>query len=72
MANNAAKSIEILSRIKFIYENLPLWLKPGVVLWNRGSIEFGNGSKFIALPTTEKSLRGYSVNILYCDEFRIC
>lgn len=69
LANNASKSIEILSRIKMIYEELPFWLKPGIEIWNRGSVEFSNGSKIIALPTTSSSLRGYSINIVYLDEF---
>jgi len=66
LANNAAKSREILSRLKLMYELLPWWLKPGIVEWNKGSIEFSNGSKVFASPTTNSSIRGYSINILYC------
>jgi hypothetical protein len=69
LANNATKSREILSRVKMMYEELPWWLKSGVVKWNEGSIEFSNGSKMFAGPTTAASLRGYSINILYLDEF---
>lgn len=69
LANNATKSREILSRLKMMYENLPWWLKPGVVEWNKGSIEFSNGSKVFAGPTTPSSIRGYSISCLYLDEF---
>jgi hypothetical protein len=62
LANNAAKSREILSRLKLMYELLPFWLKPGVVEWNKGSVEFSNGSKIFAGPTTNSSIRGFSIN----------
>lgn len=69
LANNASKSREILSRIKLMYELLPWWLKPGVIEWNKGSVEFSNGSKIFAGPTTNSSIRGYSISCLYLDEF---
>jgi hypothetical protein len=62
LANNASKSREILGRLKMMYELLPWWLKPGVVEWNKGSIEFSNGSKIFAGPTTNSSIRGFSIN----------
>ena len=49
-----------------MYELLPWWLKPGIVEWNKGTIEFSNGSKVYAAPTTSSSIRGYSINLLYC------
>jgi len=70
LANNASKSREILGRLKMMYELLPWWLKPGVIEWNKGSIEFSNGSKIFAGPTTNSSIRGYSISCLYADEFR--
>lgn len=69
LANNAAKSREILGRLKMMYELLPWWLKPGVVEWNKGSVEFSNGSKIFAGPTTNSSIRGFSINCVYLDEF---
>lgn len=69
LANNASKSREILGRLKLMYELLPWWLKPGVVEWNKGSIEFSNGSKIFAGPTTNSSIRGFSINCVYLDEF---
>lgn len=62
LANNAAKSREILGRLKMMYELLPWWLKPGIVEWNKGSVEFSNGSKLFAGPTTNSSIRGFSIN----------
>lgn len=69
LANNATKSREILSRIKLMYEELPWWLKPGATEWNKGSISFSNGTTIFSGPTTSGALRGYSISILYLDEF---
>lgn len=64
-------AIEILDRIKFMYEEMPDWLKPGVTVWNRTSVEFDNGSKIVARATTKNAGRGLSVSLLYADEFAI-
>lgn len=69
LANNASKSREILSRLKMMYELLPWWLKPGVLEWNKGSVEFSNGSKIFAGPTSNSSIRGYAISLIYLDEF---
>lgn len=64
-----AHAIDIQDRIKYAYEELPSWLKPGVVWYNRHSMKFDNGSQIISTPTTEKTGRGYSISYLYLDEF---
>lgn len=63
-----AGAVEVLDRIKTMYLNLPLWLKPAVKKWNNGSIEFVNGCKIIASATTAASIRGKSLALLYIDE----
>lgn len=69
LANKAATAREILSRITGMLENLPYFLQPGVKILNKGSIEFGNNSKIIATSTSTDSIRGFSCNLLYLDEF---
>lgn len=59
---------EIMSRIKFAYEELPEWLKAGCKFYNRTSIEFDNGSKIKCEATSEKTGRGGSPSILFIDE----
>ncbi len=62
----------IMKRLKFMYEELPWWLKPGVKSqggWNVFHIEFDNGSEIIAETTTENTGRGYHANLFYLDEF---
>ena len=38
-------------------------------VYNKGSIEFDNGSRIVAQTTTENTGRGMSITLLYCDEF---
>lgn len=71
LANKEKTALEILSRIKMIYEGLPLWLQPGIVDggWNKQSITLGNGSRIIAASTASSAIRGYTINSLFLDEF---
>jgi hypothetical protein len=68
LANKAITTREILSRIKLAYELLPNWMKPGVVEWNKGSVEFSNGCKILAAATSSSSIRGESISLLVVDE----
>jgi len=64
-------AMEMVQRIRFAYENLPLWLKPGVQDdgWNKHNISFDNQSRIISQATSENTGRGYSISLLYLDEF---
>ena len=68
-ANKFKTAKDILGRIKMAYEELPQWLKPGIVEWNAASIVFDNGCKISAEATSGSSGRGGSINCLVCDEF---
>jgi hypothetical protein len=37
--------------------------------WNKGSIELENGSRILAGSTSSSSIRGYSFNLIFLDEF---
>ena len=69
LANKGSTSREMLSRISLALENLPFFLQPGCKALNKGSLEFSNNSRIIASATSSSSIRGFSVNLLYCDEF---
>lgn len=60
---------EIMQRIRFAYETLPDYLRSGAVSYNKGSIEFDNGSRIVAQATTENTGRGLSISMAYLDEF---
>jgi hypothetical protein len=63
---------EIMSRIKRMYEELPSWLKPGVIYYSTTQVAFDNESKIISEATTENTGRGHSISLLYLDEFAFC
>jgi phage terminase large subunit-like protein len=65
-ANNFRAATEIMDRIKFTYEELPDWLKAGVVTYNVQKIVFDNGSKIESATTTPSTGRGKSISLLYC------
>lgn len=68
-ANNFAQATEIMSRIRYSYENCPGHIKAGANVYNRTSIEFDNGSKIVSRATTPNAGRGLSISLLYVDEF---
>lgn len=60
---------EIMQRIRYAYEDCPDFIRAGVVSYNKGSIEFDNGSRIVSSTTTGNTGRGMSISLLYCDEF---
>jgi hypothetical protein len=64
--NDAA--LDVMGRIRFGYEELPFWLKPGCLYFNRHEISFDNNSTIKSSATTENTGRGRSVSLLMLDE----
>jgi hypothetical protein len=60
---------EIMQRIRYAYENCPDHIKAGVTTYNKGSLDFENGSRIVSATTTENTGRGMSITLLYIDEF---
>lgn len=69
LANKAATAREILARVKIAYEALPMWLQQGVRTWNKGDIELENNCRIMATSTASSAIRGFSISLLYLDEF---
>ncbi len=68
-AHKHAGAQEIMQRVRYGYELCPDYIRAGVTNYNRGSIEFENGSRIVSQATTETTGRGMSITLLYCDEF---
>ena len=68
VANKAKTAREVLDKIKKIYLNLPVWMKKGIEIWNRGEIEFENGTRIMTDGPSSDSFRGFTCNIIYVDE----
>lgn len=68
-AHKYTGSQEIMQRIRYAYESVPNFIRAGVTSYNKGSIDFDNGSRIVSATTTENTGRGMSISLLYCDEF---
>ena len=69
LANKGSLARDILGKYQLAYENLPIWLQQGVVVWNKGNVELENGSKIIAASTSSSAIRGGAFNLVFLDEF---
>ena len=68
VANKEGTAVMILRRIRMAYEQLPVWLKPGVKQYGKTEIIFSNDSSIGISTTTGTAARGESANVLIIDE----
>ena len=71
LANKGATAKEMLGRLTLALENLPFFLQPGCKALNKTSIEFSNNSRIISASTSSSSIRGFSANLIFLDEFAL-
>lgn len=67
-ANVVSLAQEVLDKIKKIYIEMPIWLQPGLMSWNKRGVEFDNGTKIMIAASNSDAFRGYSLSIMYVDE----
>jgi hypothetical protein len=67
-SNKYKNALEIGTRIRYGYENIPNHIRAGITAYNKGSIEFDNGSRILFQATTENTGRGFSSSLVYLDE----
>lgn len=68
VANKEQTAINIFKRIRLAYEQLPNWLKPGVVEYGKTAMTLSNGSSIGISTTSSDAGRGDSCNCLVLDE----
>ena len=68
LAHKGSMSVEVLERVKQALELLPDFLQPGIVEWNKQSIELENGCKIGAYASSPDAVRGNSFSFIYVDE----
>jgi len=69
MANIGDTAAELMDKIKVIMKGLPFFLKPGILVYNVMTMKFDNGCRIMAKTTTKTSSIGYTIHMLYMDEF---
>lgn len=70
-SNKNSNAMEMIQRIRFSYERLPHWIKPGLADdgWNKHNVGFDNNSRIISTATSETAGRGMAISLLFLDEF---
>jgi len=68
VANKEQTAINIFKRIRLAYEQLPNYLKPGVIEYGKTSMSLANGSSIGISTTSSDAGRGDSCNCLILDE----
>jgi hypothetical protein len=69
VANKSTTVKEIVRKIKDIYKLLPFFLKTGIVNWNEKTLAFENGSRIQSENRTKEPAIGFTIDLLYLDEF---
>jgi hypothetical protein len=67
LANKADTAMEIFSRIKMAFEELPVYLKPAVKSNRKNGFDLSNGSSIIVSSTSASAVRGQSINCVTGD-----
>lgn len=68
VANKEQTAINIFKRIRLAYEQLPNWIKPGVLEYGKTAMTLSNGSSIGISTTSSDAGRGDSCNVLILDE----
>ena len=69
VANKQATAIEIVSKVKTIIKHLPFFMKPGIIQNGQLGMMFDNGCRLLSGATTKTSALGFTIHLLYADEF---
>lgn len=67
-ANKGSLAREFLNNVKMIFGFLPMWMKVGIVEWNKGSIASESNTRILTDVPSPNAFRGFSIHILVIDE----
>jgi len=67
-SNKLANVKDYMDRIRYALENLPFWMKPAVVEYNKQNMRFVNNSSIVSQVTGETTFRGITLNRIISDE----
>ncbi len=69
LSNKGATTREIVDKAKVILDNLPFFMKPGLLKNDVFNLKFDNGCRIVAQSTTKKAGIGFTIHLLFLDEF---
>ncbi len=71
LSRNGEKVKELVSKIEVILRNLPMWLKPGIIIDQTRNKKYDNGINLIAENTTSNAGASVTAHLVYIDEFAL-
>jgi len=58
----------LVTKVKFMHDNLPVWLRGSVITNNKLSLQFSNGSQIKAVASSPDAGRSEALSLLILDE----
>lgn len=69
LANKSDTTKEIIDKAKTVIENLPFFMKPGILKYDVMNVKCDNGCRLVGQSTTAKAGIGFTIHTLFLDEF---
>jgi hypothetical protein len=69
LANRQNTAVEIVSKVLDVFKGLPFFMKPGIVSKAAMGMRLDNGCQLFSQATTKTAQIGFTIHILYADEF---
>jgi len=69
LANKQATAFEIVNKVTDVFKGLPFFLKPGMLQGGAGGMRLDNGCFLTSQATTKTAQIGFTIHVLYADEF---
>lgn len=69
LANKQATAFEIVNKVTDVFKGLPFFLKPGMIQGGVGAMRLDNGCYLASQATTKTAQIGFTIHVLYADEF---
>ena len=69
LTNKDRTTIEVVSKVTDVFKGLPFFMKPGVLGINSHGMNLDNGNQMFSQATTKSASIGFTIHVLYADEF---
>jgi hypothetical protein len=69
LANKEKTAIEIVDKVIQVFKGLPFFMKPGIVGIGKTGMTLDNGCQLMSQATTSTAQIGFTIHVLYADEF---
>jgi hypothetical protein len=69
LANKEKTAVEIVSKVMDVFRGLPFYLKPGIMNRGQTGMKLDNGCQLMSQATTGTAQIGFTIHVLYADEF---